>query len=136
MNYQTQYLTNYAIIHNELMDSWRGLEEPHERLRWAREQKYQHAADAARAMGVPVPTYISHENGTRGFVDRAVDYADFFRVNLIWLLKGRGSPRSVPAEQALGPHPAAKLFGELAEDDQARWLEFGRDLRDSRKRKR
>jgi SOS-response transcriptional repressor LexA len=42
---------------------------------------YDTAADAARAMGVPEPTYSGHENGNRGFGRaKAVKYAKFFKV--------------------------------------------------------
>jgi len=47
-------------------------------------------------MGVPVPSYTHHENGTRGFSKTADRYARFFRVSLDWLMTGRGDmkPRS------------------------------------------
>lgn len=63
-----------------------------ERLRQARlaTKGYADAAAAARAMGVKVPTYLGHENGSRGFASQASRYADFYRVNLDWLLTGRG----------------------------------------------
>lgn len=64
----------------------------HDRLRKARERKYKHAADAARAMGVKYPTYAGHENGTGGVTRKvAVRYAQFFGVDLEYLLTGRGS---------------------------------------------
>lgn len=63
-----------------------------ERLRQARTatKSYADGADAARAMGVKVSTYLGHENGSRGFSSSASRYADFFRVNLEWLLTGKG----------------------------------------------
>lgn len=61
------------------------------RLRTAREAAgYSNAAKAAQAMGIPEPTYQAHENSNRGFIMAAERYADFFRVNLDWLLSGRG----------------------------------------------
>src|SRR5262245_7853924 len=67
------------------------LPEPHHRLRFAREQAgYASASDAARAMGVEEPTYLGHENGSRGLSRAAQRYAKFFRVSLDWLLAGRG----------------------------------------------
>lgn len=64
-----------------------------DRLREARiAAGYQNAADAARATGVPEPTYNAHENGSRGFkFDRASLYARRFGVSLEWLLSGRGA---------------------------------------------
>lgn len=66
--------------------------EMHERLRQAREKAgYRDASEAARAFGWTVPTYISHENGTRGLrPDVAKKYAKSFRVPSQWLLYGEG----------------------------------------------
>ena len=64
---------------------------PHQRLRFAREQAgFARASDAARAMGVGEPTYLGHENGSRGLSRAAAQYARFFRVSLDWLIGGRG----------------------------------------------
>lgn len=64
---------------------------PAERLQQARERAgYTSAKSAAEAMGVPVATYVQHENGGRGFpAARAERYARFFRVAPEWLLYGR-----------------------------------------------
>src|ERR1700760_1193989 len=70
------------------------LEAPHQRLRFAREQAgFARASDAARAMGVEEPTYLGHENGSRGLSRAGPRYAKFFRVSLDWLLAGRGEFR-------------------------------------------
>lgn len=64
---------------------------PNERLRRARERFFKSAAEAARAMGVPVGTYSGHENGHRGFpAGRAPEYARRFKVSPEWLLYGKG----------------------------------------------
>jgi phage repressor protein C with HTH and peptisase S24 domain len=64
---------------------------PHRRLRLAREQAgFPRASDAARAMGVEEPTYLGHENGSRGLSRAAARYARFFGVSLDWLIDGRG----------------------------------------------
>lgn len=55
---------------------------------------YASASEAARAMGVPVPSYSHHENGNRGFAKLADRYARFFRVSVEWLLTGRGEMRA------------------------------------------
>ena len=69
--------------------------EPHKRLQWARETAgYETPTDAARALGMREPTYLGHENGSRGFKAHADHYARKFRVNLEWLLTGRGVARS------------------------------------------
>lgn len=64
-----------------------------DRLRQARiAAGYASAADAARAVGVPEPSYTAHENGSRGFkYDRAKLYSRRFGVSLEWLLSGRGT---------------------------------------------
>lgn len=61
-----------------------------ERLKKARRDAgYRTAADAARALGVPYPTYASHENGSRKFeADEAANYAKKFKVEVNWLLLG------------------------------------------------
>ena len=64
---------------------------PHQRLRFAREQAgFARASDAARAIGIEEPTYLGHENGSRGLSRAAARYARFFGVSLDWLIDGRG----------------------------------------------
>jgi len=62
----------------------------HDRLKAARERAgFATAADAARALHVGLPTYMAHENGTRGFkLASAERYARRFKVPLEWLLTG------------------------------------------------
>jgi hypothetical protein len=83
-----------------------GMSEPCERLKAARQQAgYATSTAAAHAMGVSVPGYTHHENGTRGFAGAAERYARFFRVSLEWLLTGRGDMRGdlrVPLYGAVG----------------------------------
>lgn len=53
---------------------------------------YETAADAAKALGMPYPTYAGHENGSSGFRHKtAAIYARKFRVSLEWLLTERGT---------------------------------------------
>lgn len=100
-----------------------------ERLKQAREKgSYSSAKAAAEAMGVPVATYIQHENGTRGFpASVAARYARFFRVKPEWLLYGKASSDSV-AE--LGPRlyvvgsVAAGVFSEQWRLDESQWEAF------------
>jgi phage repressor protein C with HTH and peptisase S24 domain len=69
-----------------------------DRLRKARiGAGYSSASDAARAMGVSVPGYTHHENGTRNIARAAARYARFYRVSLDWLVNGRGEMRSAAA---------------------------------------
>ena len=81
------------------------------RLKSARERAgYQTAKAAAEAMGIPIATYIQHENGGRGFPSgRAERYARFFRVPPEWLLYGKSTPNKVVE---LGPQ--LFVIGEVA----------------------
>lgn len=61
------------------------------RLRKAREAAgYRSAAAAATALNMAYPTYAGHENGSRGIEKHLARYAQFFRVSVDWLLRGRG----------------------------------------------
>ena len=82
------------------------------RLQRARERAgYLTAKDAAEAMGVPIATYIQHENGTRGYpASRAQRYGIFFRVAPEWLLYGS---KTEVKRVALGPE--LLIRGEVAD---------------------
>jgi DNA-binding XRE family transcriptional regulator len=83
-------------MHSALMIS-----EPHQRLQKARKEAgYEEATAAADAMGVSRPTYLGHENGSRGLSRAAKRYAEFFHVSLEWLLTGKGAPRRSKQVQA------------------------------------
>lgn len=70
-----------------------------DRLKFAREKLYDSATAAAKALGVKVPTYISHENGTRDFGDKyARLYARRFRVPLPWLALNEGKMPDLSSE--------------------------------------
>ena len=93
---------------------------PHQRLRLAREQAgFARASDAARAMGIEEPTYLGHENGSRGLSRAAARYARFFGVSLDWLIDGRGvrlgggdgAPTGAPAASPAAPPRNAELGG-------------------------
>lgn len=73
----------------------RAMSRPNERLRRARiEAGYSTAADAARAFGWNLNTYIANENGYAPFSKAAsVRYARAFRVELDWLVTGSGPMR-------------------------------------------
>lgn len=64
----------------------------HERLVAARTQAgYATAAEAAKAVNVPYPTYAGHENGSSGFrADKGEVYAKKFKVRFEWLMRGTG----------------------------------------------
>jgi phage repressor protein C with HTH and peptisase S24 domain len=89
---------------------------PHQRLRLAREQAgFARASDAARAMGIEEPTYLGHENGSRGLSRAAARYARFFGVSLDWLIDGRGEPGRAGGATASdlppSPHPRNAEIG-------------------------
>jgi DNA-binding XRE family transcriptional regulator len=78
-----------AVPHNGSMRG--GDLQAAKRLVLARERKgYLTATAAAEALGVPVQTYLAHENGGNGFRRSAATYARFFGVNYEWLSIGRG----------------------------------------------
>jgi hypothetical protein len=90
-----QFLTHTIPMHYALMN------EPFERLQKARKEAgYQEAADAARALNIPEPTYFGHENGHRGLSRSGRRYAEFFRVSFDWLMTGKGQPRPSRARAA------------------------------------
>lgn len=95
------------------------------RLRQARELdgRYKEATEAARAMGRGSSTYLSHENGTRGFRASAPVYARFYKINLIWLLEGIGEPRGKAAEAR---------FIDLTTEEQVELDRFAQFLRTRR----
>lgn len=91
-----------------------------DRLKTAREAAgYETATQAAEAMGVPAPTYLGHENGSRGFpAKRARQYAEFFRTSAEWLLYGKGQPTRRPTVPLVGYVGAGALahFYATADD--------------------
>lgn len=118
-----------CLLHHEV-HYVRGVETPADRLRGAREKAgYETAKDAAEAMGVPVSTYIQHENGARGFpATRAERYAKFFRVTPEYLLYGKPSLSS--AAPGLGPTlyikgvVAAGVWRDAEHWDETEWQTF------------
>lgn len=68
------------------------MSDPAERLRIARLRAgYETGKDAAEALGIPVSTYLGHENGSRGYpAKKAAFYARRYKVSEQWLLWGVG----------------------------------------------
>lgn len=66
------------------------LDEPHQRLVWAREKAgFPEAIDAIRRFGWKESTYYTHESGTRGISKKAANrYARAYKVTPSWLLFG------------------------------------------------
>lgn len=93
------------------------MQTPHERLQRARELAgYTEGTDAAKAMGVPVPTYLGHENGSRGLQRAGQRYAKFFRVSYEWLMTGAGEPRPTSIEariKALPPEARRQIYEHI-----------------------
>lgn len=81
------------------------MDDPAARLRIARLRAgYETGKDAAEALGFPVSTYLSHENGSRGITaKKAFTYARKYKVREQWLLYG------------VGPGPDSEPQGEKAE---------------------
>ena len=80
---------------------------PAERLAAARlAAGYPSAAEAARALGMKFSTYAALENGQNGLSRSGERLAQFFRVDLNWLLTGRGDMR--------GKRPHIPIMGVVA----------------------
>lgn len=82
-----------------------------DRLRKARQEAgFAGAKEAAAWLGVNANTYGQHDNGTRGFGrDKAEMYARRFRVNIEWLLTGKGPMR--PKADGSGRRPGGQKDG-------------------------
>lgn len=82
------------------------MQEMHQRLAAARAKAgYSGPTEAAHALGEKPPTYLGHENGSRGFGRTKADkYARKFNVSLEWLITGRG-----PRERRSGPGSERKM---------------------------
>lgn len=78
---------------------------------------YATATAAAEAMRIPEPTYLGHENGSRGFGRHAARYAEFFKVNLVWLLTGRGPMRGQR-------HRVVELFDAIPPEKQPEAIDY------------
>lgn len=80
------------LLHNG-MHYARHMTDPAERLRIARLRAgYETGKDAALALGIPVSTYLGHENGSRGYTAKgAAFYARRYKVREQWLLYGVGA---------------------------------------------
>jgi SOS-response transcriptional repressor LexA len=85
-----------------------------DRLKAARiKARYPSAKAAAEAMGIPVATYIQHENGGRGIpAARAEKYARFFHVTPEWLLYG-----TIVSHKRVELGPQLYVIGEVAAGD-------------------
>jgi phage repressor protein C with HTH and peptisase S24 domain len=97
-----------------------------ERLKRARELAgFTEATEAAQRHGWTVPTYLSHENGTRGApVAKLTAYADAFKVSLQWLLTGEDAGRSGPAAglaETYEPAPSSNVRGFAAAPAIGEW---------------
>jgi len=60
--------------------------ELHERIKLARERRFQTAKEASDYLRIPYGTLTGHESGSRGVKDRELrKYAGAYRVELAWL---------------------------------------------------
>lgn len=90
-HYELLIARRQRLSHSELLQT-HGMKEPADRLKKLRTARYATATEAARAMGIPAPTYLGHENGTTPIPrPAAIRYTKFFRTTLEYLLLGRGS---------------------------------------------
>lgn len=103
------------------------------RLKKAREEAgFLDATSAARAFGWTIPTYLSHENGSRGFKSQvAKRYAAVYKVSAAWLISGEGQMRGPGIDAQLVALPPAvskhliELFNQMiANVQKGRRIEF------------
>lgn len=107
------------------------------RLRLAREHAgLKTGTDGAdyvkRQLDVSKPTYLQHENGTRGFKARAHDYARLFGVPAEWLLWDKNPPAWLGREPARRAPPGfVPIIGYVGADPEGRVLmAHGQDPQD------
>lgn len=98
----------------------------HERLATARKQAgFANVRDAAKALGVPYPTYAGHENGSSGFrADKGELYARRFKVRFEWLMAGAGPMVDLASKY----RELLVTFDSLPPDLQANYAEILRNL--------
>lgn len=135
--YDVGVVSHSAVMHNALQNVKRHLHnesryansmsEASERLRVARiHAGFETAKEAAEAMGVPVPTYLGHENGSRGFpAKKALIYARKFKVREQWLLYGVGP---APGERGGEGAEVIDIFDRLPPIKRAEALGYLRGL--------
>lgn len=119
-----------CLLHHGLHYANR-MDNAHDRLKAARiAAGYPTAKEAAEAMGIPVATYVQHENGSRGYpVARAQRYARFFKTTPEWLLYGRRNGGNTEFIE-LGPRIAvqgavvAGVYKKRMEYEEADWEYF------------
>jgi hypothetical protein len=101
------------------------LRERHERLAWARESAgFETASNGAEAVSEKIPTYLGHENGSRGFGRKKTEkYARRFRVSYEWLDTGRGEPRPKPRQEVAAK--TVPLVGFVAAGAEAHFMAAG-----------
>lgn len=102
------------------------MEEPHHRLRRAREQaNWKTAKDAAVAFGWNVHTYTSHENGNRGFPRKTAErYARALKVSPAYLLTGEGSPDQKQMVPMVGYVGAGQEINLIDDHEKGAALDF------------
>lgn len=90
-----------------MTDDWTQLEEPHERLKWARKHAgFPTAKAAAESLGMQENTYSAYERepgkskNTPLDHQRAIQFARKFKVSWTWLLVREGTPFSQPFTSA------------------------------------
>jgi hypothetical protein len=112
-------------------ERWKGLKEPHDRLRWARIQWQEakgikpDAGAAADSLGIKPHTYRAYERPpesskhTRLDDQRANQFGRKFGVNWIWLLTGEGMPHELDNQLTPRERQMIVALREAPEDRQA-----------------
>lgn len=93
-----------------MQDAFMGNSESDRLIRARKHAGFDTAAAAAEALSVKEPTYMGHENGSRGFKSKAEQYARRFGVSLEWLLTGRGAMERKTVQIDLSSEDVAAEF--------------------------
>ena len=105
-------------------------EEMAARLRLAREAAgFSGPAAAAAHFRWRAPAYTSHENGWRGYMKVAAQYARAFRVDEAWLLTGQGKGPGGQVSRDDGHDTLLEIYDSLPPEFRARLLDDARILR-------
>ena len=106
----------------------------HERLREARKAAgFSTAKEAAEAFGWNKNTVTSNENGNRTFSRESAErYARAYRVDLGWLLTGKGSMKANPANDPESAEVFEIYKAIPNKREREAWLNMGRALKDEK----
>lgn len=104
-------VTCWGVTSRHMETQWALLDEPHERLRWARMHWQESrgikpdAGLAAESMGIKPHTYRAYERPEDASKhsalshQRAIQFGRKFGVSWTWLMEGKGTPFDIPTNE-------------------------------------